>query len=111
MIRLILNIDPFFAIWKSYQVMSENIQKNLKFMDLNSTMNMFRRVYSGRTNLLFYIIIKLAFGTSFTRSWNIWVADPLSGDMAVCFSSKNKIAYENPIHHFNLFSLLNSLPP
>jgi hypothetical protein len=111
MIRLILNIDPFFAIWKSYQVMSESIQKNLGDMDLNSTMAMFRTVYSGRTNLLFYIIKTLAFGTSFTRSWNIWVADPLSGEMAVCFSSKNKIAYENPIHHFNLYSLLNSHPP
>ena len=97
MIRLILNIDPFFAIWKSYEVMSENIEKKLGFMDLNSTMNMFRTVYSGRTNLLFYIIIKFAIGTSFTRSWNIWVADPLSGDMVVCFSSKNKLAYENPI--------------
>lgn len=111
MLRLILDIDPFFAIWKSYQVMSDNIEKNLGVMDLNSTMNMFRTVYSGRTDLLFYIIIKLAFGTSFNRSWNIWVADPLSGDMAVCFSSKNKLAYKNTIHHFNLHSLLNSQPP
>ena len=110
-IKLILGTDFFFAVWKSYQVMSKNIQKNLGDMDLNSTMNMFREGYSGKTSLIFSIIKKLAAGTSFTRSWNIWVADPLSGEIAVSFATKDKIAYENPVHNFNLYSLLNLQPP
>ena len=111
LIKALFGIEFFFAIWKSYQVMSKHIENNLGNMDINTTMDMFRTGYSGRTSLIFYIIIRLAAGTSFTRSWNLWVADPISGDMAVCFASRDNVAYKNPVHHFNLFSLLNSEPP
>jgi hypothetical protein len=110
-IRLLFRTNVFFAVWKSYQVMSIEIEKILGSMDLNSTMDMFRTGYSGKTSLIFYIIIKLSAGTSFNRSWNLWVADPLSGDMAVSFATKNKVAYKTPVHHFNLHTLLNSQPP
>lgn len=110
-IRLLIRTDVFFAVWKSYQVMSNEIEKILGSMDLNSTMDMFRTGYSGKTSLIFYIIIKLSAETSFNRSWNLWVADPLSGDMAVSFATKKIVAYNTPVHHFNLHTLLNSQPP
>jgi hypothetical protein len=40
-----------------------------------------------------------------------WVACPKTGDMLICFASKDRIASINPVHHFNLFKLLESEPP
>jgi hypothetical protein len=71
-------------------------------------MTMIRNCYSGKTDLLLRLIVILAQGTSFNRAWNMWVASPDNGDMVVCFASKDKIAFGNPVHYFNLYGLLNS---
>ncbi len=110
-IKLLFGADAFFAIWKSYQVMSKNIEKNWGSMDLNSTMKMFREGYSGKTDLIFFLIIKLSSRTSFNRAWNIWVADPLSGDIIISFATRDKIAYNTAMHNFNFYNLLNTQPP
>ncbi len=39
-------------------------------------------------------------------SWYQWSYSPKTGDMLICYASKDKTASENPIHHFNLFDLL-----
>jgi len=110
-IKLVRRTDVFYAVWRSYKVTSEGIEKNWGSMDLNSTMTMIRNCYSGKTDLLLRLIVKLAEGTSFNRAWNMWVADPGTGDMVVCFASKDKIAFSNPVHYFNFYELLNATPP
>ena len=110
-LKLVRRTDVFYAVWRSYKVVSEGIEKNWGSMDLNSTMNMIRNCYSGKTDLLLRLIVKLAEGTSFNRAWNMWVADPGTGDMVVCFASKDKIAFSNPVHYFNFYELLNATPP
>ena len=110
-IKLVFRTDVFFAVWRSYKVCSEGIENNYGTLNLNSTMKMLRSCYSGKTDLLLRLIVILAEGTSFNRAWNMWVADPESGDMVVCFATKDKIAFENPVHYFNFYELLNSSPP
>ena len=110
-IKLVLRTDVFFAVWRSYKVVSQGIEKNHGFMDLNSTMNMIRNCYSGKTDFLLRLIVTLAEGTSFNRAWNMWVACPETGELAVCFASREKIAFSNPVHYFNFNDLLNATPP
>ena len=110
-IKLVLRTDVFYAVWRSYKVNSEGIENNLGSMDLNSTMSMIRNCYSGKTDFLLRLIVTLAEGTSFNRAWNMWVAEPISGDMVVCFAEKDSIAFDNPVHHFNFYDLLNTVPP
>ena len=43
----------------------------------------------------------------FIKSKNIWVADPISGDILVCYAKNNKIAFENPVYKFNMFELFD----
>ena len=106
-IKLVLRTDVFFAVWRSYKVVSQGIEKNWGFMDLNNTMTMLRKCYSGKTDFLLHLIVTLAEGTSFNRAWNMWVACPETGDFVVCFASKDKIAFNNPVHYFNFYELLN----
>lgn len=110
-IKLVLRTDVFFAVWRSYKVVSKGIEKNHGFMDINNTMTMIRNCYSGKTDFLLRLIVTLAEGTSFNRAWNMWVADPQAGDLVVCFASKDKIAFENPVYYFNFYELLNATPP
>jgi predicted choloylglycine hydrolase len=107
LIKLIFRTDIFFAVWKSYDAMSETIENHWGLMDLNSTMCMFKKGYSGGSNLLLWLIVKLAEGTSFNRAWNIWVADPENGDMLVSFATREEIAFLTETKYFNLYDLLS----
>ncbi|MCD6330709.1 MAG: hypothetical protein J7L80_00730 [Thermoplasmata archaeon] len=109
-IRLLIEKDPFFAIWRSYKVVSMAIEKNWGSFELNNTMELMQKVYRGDTDLLLKLLIKLAEGTSFNRAWNMWIACPSTGDMVVSFAERNKIAFDTPYHYFNLFKLLEEEP-
>jgi hypothetical protein len=110
-IKLLRRTDVYYAVWRSYKVCSEGIEKNWGSLDLNSTMTMLRSCYRGDTDVLLRLIVYLANGTSFNRAFNMWVADPESGDMVVCFATKENIAFNNPVHFFNFSELLNTPPP
>ena len=107
-LKLVKRTNVFYAVWRSYKAISNDIEKNWGKLNLNSTMNLIRNGYAGNTDLLLKLIVILAKGTSFNRAWNIWVADPISGDFLVCFAKDGKIAFENPIHHLNMFELFNT---
>jgi len=109
-IKLLFRIDVFFAVYRSYKVVSIGIEKNHGYMDLNNTMDMIRNCYSGKTDFLLRLIVTKAEGTSFNRAWNMWVACPQTGDLVVCFASKDKIAFNNPVYYFNFYDLLNAVP-
>jgi hypothetical protein len=107
-LRLLFTPYFFFAVWRSYKALSQDLEHSWGTMDLNSTIALLRRAYQGNTDALLKIIATLSKGTSFNRAWNQWVACPQTGDMVVCFATRKKIAYENPLHFFNLYDLLNS---
>ncbi|HDS59731.1 MAG TPA: hypothetical protein ENN54_05525 [Thermoplasmatales archaeon] len=110
-LRLVARTDIFFAVWRSYRAMSEEIERQWGALDLNATMALMRQGYAGDTDWLLRMIIRLAEGTSFNRAWNLWVACPETGDLAVSFAERDKIAFETPVHFFNLYSLLEQDPP
>ena len=35
----------------------------------------------------------------------------ISGDMVISFASSDKMAQSSPVHYFNLFELLEAIPP
>lgn len=107
-LKLLKRTDIFFAVWRSYRAISKDLDNNWGTLNLDSTMNLIRSGYSGKTDPLLRLIVFLAEGTSFNRAWNIWVADPITGDILVCFAEDDKIAFESPIHHFNMFELFNT---
>lgn len=82
-IKFLRRTDVYYAVWRSYKVCSEGIEKNWGSLNLNSTMTMLRSCYKGDTDFLLRLIVYLASGTSFNRAFNMWVADPESGDMVV----------------------------
>jgi hypothetical protein len=104
----LLKENNLFPHWSHYKTLSKEIEKQWGIMDLNTTMSMLRTVYSGKTNINFFIMRKVF---KFFPSFHQWVACPETGDMVVSFASDNKNAHENPVHHFNLFELLNLESP
>jgi hypothetical protein len=110
-LKLVARTDVFFAVWRSYKVVSEGVERNYGRMDLNSTMTMMRACYSGKTDFLLHLIVILAEGTSFNRAWNMWVAEPETGDIVMCFAQGKNIAFHNPVYYFNFYTLLHETPP
>jgi hypothetical protein len=98
----------YYPHWSHYVTLSEEIEKHWGNMDLNNTMSMLRTVYSGITNIHFFIIKNIF---RFFPSMHQWVACPKTGEIVVSFASAKKKAHQNPVHYFNLFELLNSEPP
>jgi len=99
--------DIYFVPWTQYKAISEEIEQQYGSLTLEKTMMLFREVYSGHTNLIF----RFMQNHDYYASRHLWVACPKSGDMAICFGDDVKKSYENPIHYFNLFELMNSEPP
>jgi len=108
LIQLVLRTSVFYAVWRSYRAISNYIEKKWGTLNLDLSMNLIRKGYAGNTDFLLKLIIKLAEGTSFNRAWNIWVADPISGDILICFAKDGKISFENPVNHFNMFELFET---
>ena len=107
MLRLVTGQDSYFAIWKHYVALSKGIERVWGTMDVNNTMMMFQDFYRGNNDVLFFLLQKLYFYMPIQQ----WVACPQTGDMAICFASRDKIASYNPVHYFNLFELLEAEPP
>lgn len=106
-LRLLTGQDVYFAIWKHYVALSKGIESIWGTMSINNTMTMFRDFYRGKNDIIFFLLQKMYFYMPIQQ----WVACPKTGDMAICFASRDKIASYNPVHHFNLFELLAEEPP
>ncbi len=106
-ISYLLGIERSFGVWYFYKTISEAIEDRYGTLDLESTVSMIRDVYEGKTNLLFYVIMKIGF----VHSVRQWAACPKTGDLAISFANADTYAFKNPVHYFNLFDLLESGPP
>jgi len=107
LIRFLLEKDIYFGIWKHYVSLSRGIEKYWGSLNLNNSMKLLRDCYNGKYDMFFCMMQKK---NAFTPMHQ-WVACPKTGDMLICFASKDRIASINPIHHFNIFELLDSEPP
>jgi len=106
-IRYLLRIDGSFSVWYFYKTISRAIEERSGALDLEGTTEMIRDVYSGRTSVIFKIIMRIGF----VKSIHQWVACPETGDISVAFATADTFAFENPVHYFNLYELLDSDPP
>lgn len=97
--------EKWFVIWIHYNTLSNELENHWGTMDLNATMSMLRTVYRGYTGILWFLIqhSRVAY-----NSMHQWVACPETGDMVISFASADNSAFENPVHYFNLFELLDS---
>jgi hypothetical protein len=99
--------NAYFGIWKHYAALSKGIESKWGTFDLTSSMTMFRDVYKGKTDFIFFLMQK----RNGFLSMHQWAANPKTGDLLICFASKDKTAPYNPVHKFNLFELLDAEPP
>jgi len=104
--RWILRKDIYFIPWIQYKVISQEIEKRYGTLTLEKTMKFIREVYSGKTNFIF----RYMQNHNYYESRHLWVVSPKTGDMLICFGDDVNKSYENPVHKFNLFELLNSEP-
>lgn len=95
-----------FSPWLHYKELSEELVQNWGNLNLEMGMEVFRRVYNGNTSVLFSLFQLLRFYTTLHQ----WVATPSTGDMLLSVARNNRSAYTQPIHHLNLFELLESMP-
>lgn len=95
----------FYGPILHYKVMSKAIDEELGNLDLNTSMNMMRDVYQGKTSL-YYKFFKI-FLPVYTQTWHQWTVCPETGDMAVSFANNTITAYKTPVHYFNIYDIMN----
>jgi predicted choloylglycine hydrolase len=101
--RFLFKQDFYFFEWQHYKALSRGIIKYHGSLDLETTMDMVREVYSGETNLIFRYFQK----RGGKQDIHQWVANPKTGDFLISFASIEKCAHETTIHSFNLYDLLD----
>ena len=101
-IRFIFRKNPDFPYWRHYQALSDALEDEWGTLTLNTTMDMLRNVYSGKTDILVFIAQLLGL----LRTIHQWVACPKTGDMLVSFATPTESAFKNQVHYFNLYRLI-----
>ena len=96
------SMTPSSIPWIHYRALSLGIEERWSKLDLNETMNLTRELYHGEIDPFFRILVKLGFYATLHQ----WVACPETGDILISFATADKEAHENPVYHFNLFSML-----
>ncbi len=103
--------SPFFPIWRKYKSMSEEIQKNWGDIDLNSSISLLRKVYSGKTDVLLHIFQRLYGGRGILCDFHQWSVCPEKGDFVISFADAESYSHETQLHYFSIYDLLEAEPP
>ena len=72
-------------------------------MELNQTMNLLQNIYQGKTDIRFKILQLYA---SYQSPYQ-WVICPETGDFVLSFATREKNAFNNKIHYYNLYDLID----
>jgi hypothetical protein len=104
--RLGWSIVPAFLPWIHYKALSNGIEQEYGLLDLNTNMDVLRGVYKSAYFTLFHLFVRLHFYMTLQQ----WVVDPMSGDMLISFANKKSNAFDEPVHEFNLYKLLEYVP-
>jgi hypothetical protein len=101
-------VQAFASVpWMHYTALSKGVEEQWGNIDLEGMMDILRDVYTGKTDWRFSILKKRGLYASMDQ----WVACPETGDCLVSIASRDKSAYDNPVHQFNIFELLEAEPP
>ena len=105
LIRLLFFRDPAFGTWAQYKAISTEIEEQYGTLTTESALTILREVYSGDTGFLSWF---LSTGDDTARQW---VGCPVTGEFVICFAENGMQAYENSVHTFNFYELLEAEPP
>ncbi len=104
-------ISPYYAVYHLYDSVSKELVATNGTLDLNSTMTALRNGYRSPNDFILRLIEILGKGTGMAEAWNQWTACPANGDMVVSFADSSAMAFKNPVHYVNFYSLLHESPP
>jgi len=114
LLSVLLGINPMGGTsisaagsWVHYEALSKGIQQKWGSLNLTNVMTLLRVVYLGKTDIRFYLMQKAKAHTTIYQ----FVSCPETGDILVSFATKHQSAFENPVHAFNFFDLVNESPP
>jgi len=92
-----------FIPWTHYRALSQEVERRYGTLDLNGTMDLLRDEYTGRTDLVFGVAVRVS---NIYRSLFQWVACPSTGEMVVSFAGDDTRACSMPVYYFRLDRLL-----
>ena len=113
LLLMLLGLNDYYPMFIQYEALSRGIEKRYGNLDLNSSMDILREAYSGHNHLIILFLHKInlldetAKHYGYLEAINQWVIYPKTGDMLISFADANKRAWENPVHYFNFYDLLN----
>ena len=99
----------WFFTWLHYKSLSKGIEKFLGNIDLNTTMEIIRSVYSLHYDRI-WTFYNILFIDPLKTAWQ-FATCPKTGDFLISYANVEKTAWKCPVNYFNFFSLLNSTPP
>jgi hypothetical protein len=92
--------------WIHYRALSNQIEKYYGTLDVNSTMAALREEYTGESDFWMKVALIFAYWCLYQ-----WVVCPETGEMVISFASSDTRASYEPVHHFNIYELLEAEPP
>jgi predicted choloylglycine hydrolase len=100
----LLKGEPFFTLWRKYKAMSEEIEKNWGSIDLDSGVSLMRKVYTGKTDIVMFFLVR---GNKQTIlcDFQQWGVCPETGDFVISFADAEKFSHESDLHYFNIYDL------
>jgi hypothetical protein len=111
----IIDKDTYFVEFYHYKALSVGLEEHWGKLDLDTTMSIVRDVYNLNTDVIWFKILKKLFLVVYDweiyTPWHQWAMCPETGDIAVSFAGGDKKAFENPVHYFNFYDLLDAEPP
>jgi hypothetical protein len=93
--------------WIHYRALSHQIERYYGNLDVYRTMAALREEYTGATDLWMLLVTRLGSYQCLCQ----WVMCPETGEMAISFASTHRRACYEPVHHFNVFELMEAEPP
>ena len=94
---------PSYMFWAAYQALSNGIYGIWGEINLVNSMEMIRNYYNGHGHIVYYLMKLIGFGGNL----QLWVCCPETGDLLISFADKLNNANKEPIHNFNIYSLMN----
>jgi hypothetical protein len=107
-IRLILQGEPWAAVWSHYNALSLGLEDKWGQIQVMNSVDMIRTVYHGGYDPIWELL--LSFRDEWTTWWQ-WVARPGSGEFVISFANGQTSAHWEPVLSFDLIkSIDNRLP-
>jgi len=99
--------DSFFLLWRKYKSMSLEIEKNWGDINLNSSISLLRKVYTGETDLFLLIFVSINKNSIFC-DFHQWSVCPETGDFVISFADSESHSHKTKLHYFNINELFET---